>query len=123
MSTEQELKEVEEEWTRAILRNDAHAIGEFISPDWVIIGPDGAIIERSRFLGAIESCDLTHESMESDEMRVASYSETAVLTAKTRSRGSFQGRPFNTLERSTSVYTRVNGLWLCVLTQLTSIAE
>jgi hypothetical protein len=54
-----ELQKLDKEWSSAIVKNDAHAIGQFMSDDWVIIGPEGNVIERSRFLEVIESGDLT----------------------------------------------------------------
>ena len=123
MTVQDQLQKLEADWTQAILRNDAAAIGEFVSDDWIIIGPDGAIIERARFLAVIASGELAHDSMESEDVRVRVYGDAAVLSAKTKSTGRFQGHPFSTHERSTSVYAKIDGNWQCVLTQLAPIAE
>ena len=89
-SVRKELQKLDKEWSSAIVKNDAEAIGRFMSDDWVIIGPDGNVIDRGRFLGVIESGDLTHESMESDDWCVRVYGDTAVVTAQARSRGKIQ---------------------------------
>ena len=122
-ATWSELQKLDKEWSAAIMKNDAHAIGHFISDDWVIIGPEGNVIERSRFLEVIESGDLTHESMESDDWLVRVYGDTALVTSQARSKGKFKGHAFETHERSTSVFIRKNGRWQCVHTQLTPIAR
>ena len=116
------LQKLEEEWSDAIVSNDAQAIGRFVSDDWIVIGPDGSVTDRARFLGVIESGELTHEAMDSEEWRVRVYGETAVVTARVRSAGAFKGLAFSTRERSTSVYAKRDGRWLCVLTQLSPIA-
>ena len=120
---EQELLKFEQEFTRAIAQNDAEAIGGFVADDWVVIGPDGRIIEKERFLGVIKSGALTHETMESDEIRVRVFGDSAVVTALTRTKGKFMGKDFSTQERATDVFVKGDGRWQCVLSQLTQLPE
>ena len=58
-----------------------------LTDDWIIIDADGGIIDKERFLGVIKSGTLTHEMMESDNMRVRVYGDSAVVTALTRTKG------------------------------------
>jgi len=118
-----ELQTVENNWTNALVENDADQIARFMSDDWVIIGPQGNVIDRARFLGVIKSGDLSHSAMTSDDCRVRLYGDTALVTAQTRSAGNFKGQTFATHERATSVFVRTNGHWQCVLTQLTPISN
>ena len=120
---EQDLLKLEEEFTRAIMQNDPEAIGRFVADDWVIIGPDGRIIDKERFLGVIKSGALTHEMMESDDIRVRVYGDSAVVTALTRTKGQFMGQDFSTQERATDVFVLLDGRWQCVLSQLTRLAK
>ncbi len=120
---EQDLLKLEEEFTRAIVQNDPEAIGRFVADDWVIIGPDGRIIDKERFLGVIKSGALTHEMMESDDIRVRVYGDSAVVTALTRTKGQFMGQDFSTQERATDVFVLLDGRWQCVLSQLTRLAK
>ena len=123
MEMEEDLLKLEEEFTRAIVQNDPEAIGRFVADDWVIIGPDGKIIDKERFLGVIKSGALTHETMESDDIRVRVYGDSAVVTALTRTKGKFMGQDFSTQERATDVFVKRDGRWHCVLTQLTQLAK
>jgi ketosteroid isomerase-like protein len=111
---------VEEAFTEAIERNDLEAIRRFVHDDWIIINADGGIIEKERFFEAIKSGALTHETMESDDIRSRVYEDSAVLSALTRTRGKFMGQAFTTEERSTDFFVRLGGEWRCVLTQLTA---
>jgi len=120
---EEELVKVEKEFTDAIVRNNPEKIREFVTEDWIIINADGGIIEMERFLEVIRSGALTHETMESDEMRVRVYGDSAVVSALTRSKGKFVGQEFTTHERSTDVFVRRDGKWRCVLTQLTGFKK
>jgi ketosteroid isomerase-like protein len=120
---EEELLKLEEQFAEAIVKNDLEAIGRFVTDEWIIINADGGIIDKERFLGVIKSGTLTHEMMESDDIRVRLYGDSAVVSALTRSKGKFMGQEFTTHERSTDVFVRHDGQWRCVLTQLTGFAK
>lgn len=115
----QELLKVETDFAKAIMSNDADAIGKFLGDDWEIIDSDGNIIVKVRFLGAIKSGTLTHELMESEGMNVRSYGTSAIVTALTKTKGRFAGQEFTTQERATDVFIKRNGRWQCVFSQLT----
>ena len=66
----QELMEREKQWARAIVTNDAEAIGRFMSDDWCLIHQDGSLMQKSTFLG-VESGEVTHGLMEFDDWRVS----------------------------------------------------
>jgi ketosteroid isomerase-like protein len=120
---EEEVLEVEKGFAEAIVRNDPEAIERFVTDDWIIINADGGIIDKARFLGVIKSGTLTHEMMESDDMRVRLYADSAVVSALTRSKGKFMGQEFTTEERATDFFVKLNGQWRCVLTQLTALTK
>jgi ketosteroid isomerase-like protein len=120
---EQELLKVEKEFTDGIVKNDPEAIGRVVTDDWIIINADGGIIDRERFLEVISSGALTHEMMQSDDVRVRVYGDSAVVTALTRTKGKFMGHEFSTQERSTDVFVRLDEEWRCVLTQLTGFTK
>jgi ketosteroid isomerase-like protein len=113
----------EREFTQAVVDNDVAAIGRFVADAWVIVDADGSVIDRSRFLGAIESGALTHESMESTDVEVRVFGETAVVTGITTSKGQFMGQGFATRERATDVLAQLGGHWLCVFSQLTRVSS
>jgi ketosteroid isomerase-like protein len=120
---EEELLKVEKGFVDAIAKNDLEGIERFVADDWIIINADGGITDRERFLGVIKSAELTHEMMESDDIRVRVYGDSAVVSALTRSKGKFMGQEFTTHERSTDVFVKRDGQWRCVLTQLTAFPK
>ena len=99
------------------------AIGQFVADDWVIVDADGGVIGRSRFLNAIESGALSHDSMESTDVEVRLHGDTAVVTGITTSKGQFMGQGFTTRERATDVLARLDGRWLCIFSQLTRVSS
>jgi ketosteroid isomerase-like protein len=120
---EEEVLKVEKGFVNAIVRNDPEEIERFVTDEWIIINADGGIIDKERFLGVIKSGALAHDLMESDEVRVRVYGDSAVVSALTRSKGKFTGQEFSTQERSTDVFVRISGQWRCVLTQLTGFTR
>jgi ketosteroid isomerase-like protein len=91
---EEELLRLEHEFGRAMIQNDADAIGRFLGDDWIIIDPEGGIIDRTRFRDVITSGALSHEAMDPHDIRVRIYGNTAIVTALTTSRGRFMGQEF-----------------------------
>ena len=120
---EEELLKLEEQFAEAIVKNDSEAIERLVADEWIIINADGGIIDRERFLEVIKSGTLTHEMMESDDMQVRVYGDSAVVSSLTRSKGKFMGQEFTTHERATDVFVRRGGQWRCVLTQLTEFKK
>lgn len=120
---QEEILKLEKEFGQAIIKNDAEAIGRFLADDWIIIDPDGGIIDKARFLDVIKSGALSHEAMDSDDSRVRFYGDTAVVTALTTTKGKFMGQEFTTQERATDVFVKENGRWQCVVSQLTRFTK
>ena len=120
---EQELLKLEKAFAEAIVRNDLEGIGRLVTDDWIIIDPNGEIVDRARFFEVIKSGALTHDLMESEDFRVRVYGDSAVVSAVTRSKGKFMGQEFSTQERATDVFVKRDGRWQCVLTHLTRFTK
>jgi ketosteroid isomerase-like protein len=106
-----------------MITNDPEAIGSYMADDWIIIGTDGRIGDKASFLELVGSSKLTHDVMESRDLRVRVYGETAVVTARGVSGGQYQGESFYLVERASCVFVREGGRWRCVLTQLSQMAQ
>ena len=104
-----------------MVENDADAIGSFMAADWILVGPDGSIGTRERFLELVRSGDLTHSVMTSEEIDVRVYGSAAVVIARGISAGHYRGQPFRELERSSSVFVKEADEWRCVLTHLSRL--
>ena len=117
-----ELLRIEKDFAEAIVANDAESISRFLADEWIIIDPDGGIIDKTRFLDVIKSGALTHELMESDSARIRIYRNTAIVIALATTKGKFSGQSFATYERATDVFVKQGGRWQCVFSQLTKVA-
>lgn len=120
---QEELLKIEKDFSLAVVANDAEAVGRFLADEWVMIDPDGGIIDKARFVAVMKSGALTHELMESDDIRVRIYGDTAIVTALTTTRGKYSGQAFTTQERATDVFVKHDGRWQCALSQLTKFVK
>jgi len=120
---QEELLKLENDFARAVTNNDADAVDRFLADDWIIVDPDGGIIDKARFLGVIKSGALSHEMMESADLRVRLYGNTAVVTGLTTTKGKFMGQDFTSRERATDIFVKQNDSWQCVFTQLTRFTK
>jgi ketosteroid isomerase-like protein len=120
---EEELIGVSHAWDRAMVANDAEAIGRYMADDWTIIGSDGQVIDKAIFLGLVTSGALTHEVMDSEDFHVRIYGDTAGVTARAVSAGTYRGQPFHESERWSCVFVRQEGQWRCVLTHLSRLTQ
>ena len=119
---EEELVEVAHAWDRAMVTNDAEAIGQFMADEWTIIGSDGSVADKASFLELVRSGQLTHDVMESHDLEVRFYGATAVMTGWGVSGGKYQGQAFRFTERTSCVFVKQQGRWRCVSTHLSQLA-
>jgi len=120
---QEDVIKLENEFARSVASNDVDALDRILADEWIIIDPDGSIIDKARFLGVIKSGALSHESMESTDLRVRLYVNTAVVTGLTTTKGKFMGQDFASCERATDIFVKQTDRWQCVLTQLTRFAK
>ena len=93
---EEELLKLENAFAEAIVKNDLEGIGRLVTDDWIIIDPNGEIVDRARFFEVIKSGVLTHDMMEFEDFRVRVYGDSAVVIGVTRTKGKFMGQEFST---------------------------
>jgi ketosteroid isomerase-like protein len=118
---EEKLLKIEKEFAQAIISNDLEGIGRIVADEWIIIDPNGDIVDRTRFFEVTKSGALTHDMMESEDFRVRVYGDSAVVTGLTRTKGKFMGQEFSTQERATDVFVKRDDRWQCMLTHLTRL--
>jgi ketosteroid isomerase-like protein len=116
---QEEILKMGRDFEQAVIKNDADTVARFLHDDWIIIDPDGGIVDKERFLAVIRSGALTHEAMKSEDVKVRIYGDTAVVTALTATTGAYNGQKFTTQERATDVLVKTAGQWQTESSQLT----
>lgn len=83
--TRDEILALSENWSRAIVANDADAIGEFCANDWILMSEHG-MLTRDTFLSLVRSGELAHEAMDTaGVVAFHDHGDTAVLAARVTS--------------------------------------
>jgi ketosteroid isomerase-like protein len=89
----------------ALERGDGHALDRILARDFTIIDVfRGAVTERDAFLGAVSSGQLTFDEIEAADRQVRYYDGVALISGRTRLRGSLTGRSFASSSRYTHVF-------------------
>lgn len=115
----QQFSQLLDAWATAIVANDPEAIGRFAEPEWIMVG-EGGIFPREQFLESVRSGRVTHDAMTFDVHAVRIYDDVAVVVARGRNSGVFDGTPFEQDEWTSDVFVRRDDGWRCVLTHLAS---
>ncbi|MBF6083301.1 nuclear transport factor 2 family protein [Nocardia cyriacigeorgica] len=106
------------DWDDALLANDVERIGSFATAGWMFVSQDG-VMPGSRFLAAVGSGAVMHDSFRSEVQSVVELGEVAVVIVRVVNTGVFQGERFVNDEWSSDVFVRRDGRWLCEVTHLT----
>ena len=123
MNPEHELLAVVRDWDRAMVQNDADAIGRFMADDWNIVGSDGSTTDKATFLGLVRAGVLSHDLMQSEDIHIRVYGDAAIVVARGVSGGLYQGRPFREVERQSNMFIRQGSHWQCLLTHLSRLQQ
>jgi hypothetical protein len=118
-----DIAKFETDFSSALARNAVDELEGYLSADWKIVSGDGDIIDKKRFLKVIASGELKHTKMTSENQTIRRYGNVALATAHLTSAGSYKNMPFATDEIGTDAIAKIHGHWVCVLTQLTTVAK
>ncbi|MGZ6315508.1 MAG: nuclear transport factor 2 family protein [Candidatus Limnocylindrales bacterium] len=107
-------------WDAALVANDADAVAGFMADEWVYVGETGAT-PKVDLIGWIAAGRLMHDSMRMvNQPRIAVYGDTAMLTCRKASTGSWDGTFYAADEWISEVYVRRHTRWQCVLSHKSS---
>lgn len=117
---QQTLIRLDREIMEAAARNDSAAIGRIELDTAIFINPGGGIEERGG--PAIEGPKI--ESIQTEDVRVRLYGDTAILTGRANVKGRFaSGQDITGAYRYMRVFVKTKGAWRVAATQATRIAE
>src|SRR5712691_3254830 len=114
---EQQLKQMEDDWLKAIKNKEAAALRRIIAEDWVATDEKGKILNREPYISQMTSNPDVIESNESFDMQVRVYGNTAVVTGGSREKGTRNGTAYTDSYRWTDVFVKRGGRWQAVVSQ------
>lgn len=113
IETEQELRQMNDEWVKALVNRDAVTLNRIMADDFFFAYPmEGD--DRATFVNDIVSGAIRVEHLARENVSVRIWGGTAVLTAKDSARWFYNGRDFSGHYKIMHVYSLRNAEWqLC----------
>ena len=120
---EQQIKDLEKQWTDAELKHDAVALERILADDIVEIDFTGQVQTKAQDLADLKSGEYKAESMSVDDMKVRVFGNVVVVNGHYTMKGNYKGKDISGEGRFTDVLVKRQGRWQCVSTQVTRITK
>ena len=116
IETERELRQMNDEWVKALVRGDADTLNRIMAEDFFFAYPmEGD--DRSTFIHDVVSGAIRVEQLLRENVAVRIWENTAVLTAKDSARWFYNGRDFSGHYKIIHIYSLREGGWQLVSVQ------
>jgi ketosteroid isomerase-like protein len=119
---EEQLKQMEDDWAKAIKNKEAATLTRIIAEDWVGTDDKGKVSNREQAISQITANPDVIESNENFDMRVRVYGNTAVVIGGARERGTRNGTAYMDTYRWTDVFVKRGGRWQAVVSQFAKVS-
>ena len=121
IQTEQLLRQMNDDWVKAVVRRDADTLERVMAEDFVFTYPlEGD--DRAQFISDVMSGDLIIELLTRHQVNVRVYGSSAVLTARDSAKWIYRGRQFEGQYKVLQVYAERDNRWQLVAVQVCTIA-
>jgi ketosteroid isomerase-like protein len=105
---------MENAWNRAELHNDAGAVQLLLADDFVMTVAEGTLHNKAQILASIKDKSYHPDVLESTDMVVHPYGNTAIVTGNYHEKGVDKGKPWERRGRFTDTWIYLDGRWQCV---------
>jgi len=119
---EKEISTINEEYEKAIVRQDVAAYDRLLADDLIFTDQDGIVKTKAEVIKEVRTGDYKFEYGRSEEKKIRVFGNTAVLNGIWVDKGTYKGKEFNDRQRYTTVYVKKNGSWQVISDQVTNIA-
>ncbi len=113
-----QLKDIENKWNDALLKNDAAYVDSVTAPEWSMIDENAAVSDKATGLNRLRAGTTKLESSTVTDLKARVYGNAAVVTAAYTEKGTLNGKPFQHSGMFTDTFVKRNGKWLAVATHL-----
>ena len=121
IETEQLLRQMNDDWVKAIARRDEETLERIMAEDFVFTYPlEGD--DRARFISDVMSGHLIVEHITRHQVNVRVFGSTAVLTARDSAKWIYRGRELQGQYKVIQVYAERDDRWQLVAVQVCPMA-
>jgi uncharacterized protein (TIGR02246 family) len=121
--TDRELIRLQHEWAAARVKRDVAFLESLYAKEFRITSLNGVVVERDADIAAFASGALQPESVKNEDMRVAVYGDTAVVTGLEKMKGTYNSVFGQFTVRFTNVFVRQDGRWLLLTHHSTEVRK
>jgi len=122
-SVEQNLMQMERDWTQAGLKKDAASLDKIIADDWVAIGFDGKTVTKAEVMADLKSGASAAQTVELGAMKVRVFGNTAVVTGSDTEKSTYKGKDSSGKYVWTDVFVMRQGRWQAAASQSTKVEK
>src|SRR5712691_8370660 len=113
---EQELRQLNDDWVKALVRRDTATLERIMADDFVFAYPlEGD--DKTQFISDVVSGDLLVEYLNRENVSVCIWGGTAVLTGRDSAKWNYKGREFTGQYKIIHVYSNRDKRWQLVAVQ------
>lgn len=121
IETEQLLRQMTDEWAKALVRGDGETLGLIMADDFYFAYPfegDG----KEQFIDDVTSAEIKVEHLNRENVGVRIWSNTAIATCKDSTRWFYKGHDYSGHFKVMHVYALRNASWQLVSVQACPIS-
>lgn len=104
---------MENAWNHAELHNDASAVQLLLADDFIMTTADGTLYNKAQSVASVRDKSYQPEVLQSSNMKVHQYGNTAIVTGVYREKGTDKGKPWERTGRFTDTWIFLDGRWQC----------
>jgi ketosteroid isomerase-like protein len=113
-SQETKLLIMEHLWNEAQVNRDARVLDAMVGSEFVNTEYDGEVSDKAKFLADIKDPQFKPTSLTIQDVKVNMYADAAVVVGIYRTKGTYQGKPYDHFGRFTDTWVYTEGRWQCV---------
>jgi ketosteroid isomerase-like protein len=113
-SQQTKLLVMEHLWNEAQVNRDARALDSMIGAAFVNTEYDGEVSDKAKFLADIKDPHFNLTNLTIQDLKVSMYADSAVVVGTYKTKGSYQGKPYEHVGRFTDTWVFTEGRWQCV---------
>lgn len=113
-SQQTKLVVMEHLWNEAQMNRDSRALEGMIGASFVNTEYDGEVSDKAKFLADIKDPQFNLSNINIQDVKVSMYADSAVVVGTYRTKGSYQGKPYEHTGRFTDTWVFIDGRWQCV---------
>jgi hypothetical protein len=116
VETEQLLRQMTDEWAKALVRSDGEELGRIMADDFYFAYPfegDG----KEQFIDGVTAAEIKVEHLLRENVGVRIWGNTAIATCKDSTRWFYQGHDYSGHFKVMHVYSLRNNSWQLVSVQ------